>query len=66
MKKQQLKLERLEGSKFEAFKGNEILNAIQILGGTDTQKTKGSVGGTDTWDKSTGQHDKDYIMDKLA
>ncbi len=35
MKKQQMKLESLSGSKFEVFKGNEIQNAFKILGGTE-------------------------------
>lgn len=49
------KLESLKSSKFEAFEGNRLLNAINVVGGKIflTSKTPGGEY-TDCWDDDTG------------
>ena len=53
-----MKLERLSSSKFESFKGSELQNAFQIVGGVQlpTRPIGGAGGapGCDTLDTDTG------------
>jgi len=59
-----MKLESLKSSKFEAFKGNEVVNLFAIKGGLRTATTwheSGNPGnnGTDTW--CTGPDESAHI-----
>ena len=50
-----MKLESLKSSKFEAFKGSELLSNINIVGGQPLKTKKaGSSEFTDCWDDATG------------
>lgn len=47
-----MKLESLKNDKFEAFKGNEIQNAMKIVGGSEVSTTING-GNPDCYDYST-------------
>ncbi len=63
MKKQQMKLESLSGSKFEAVKGNEIIHTMQIVEGATQATSFGNGTGTDCIELSSNGADKDVKFD---
>jgi hypothetical protein len=62
MKKGQMSLESLNGSKFEKFKENEITNTMKILGGELVPTSNLNGTGKDCWNNASGKVDKDMNL----
>lgn len=53
-----MKLESLKSSKLEAFKENELLNTMNVLGGTEFATSNGKS--FDTYDDASGDRNSAY------